>query len=372
MKHFVLLLTAGLFLLTSCPLFAHQTNTSYASITVKPDKLEVMFTFDITDLHKAFALDKDDNGSVEREELLGAMPRMYAYYEEHFALALGYMPAALTPQEGGFTQDDFGNLFINFVFTKALDEVPGEIGLSVDFFETFGKDHKVLAKIVCGDKLDQAVLTHDVARRRFIVGGEVTFAQQVREFTVLGVEHIFLGYDHIMFLVGLLLLGGRFGNLVKIVTAFTLAHSMTLICAALEILSLPGRLVESGIALSIAYVGAENLLLLASAHKTPLAESTKHRWILTFCFGLIHGFGFANVLRDLGLPAKGLVGSLLAFNLGVEIGQVVIVALLFPLVLLITRAPARKAVVYSASLVIMIFGLLWFVERIFGLEFMPI
>ena len=145
-----------------------------------------------------------------------------------------------------------------------------------------------------------------------------------------------------------------------------------LICAALEILSLPGRLVESGIALSIAYVGAENFLLLAGAGKTPLEESTKHRWILTFCFGLVHGFGFANVLRDLGLPTKGLIGSLLSFNLGVEIGQLAIVALLFPLVLYIARTRFRKPVIYCASAVILVFGLLWFVERILGLEFMPI
>jgi len=361
-----------LFICSSSLLFAHQTNTSYTSITVTPNKLEVTFTFDLTDLNKAFALDIDQDGTVNREELLAAMPRMYEYFEKRFALAIGYTPTALEQQEGGFTQDDFGNLFINFVFTKALDQAPGEIGLSIDFFETFGKDHKVLAKIVYGDKLDQAIFTPDEMRRRFIVGGEATFGQQVREFTVLGVEHIFLGYDHIMFLVGLLIIGGRFGNLVRIVTSFTIAHSLTLICAALEILSLPGRLVESGIALSIAYVGAENFLLLAGSHKTPLEESTKHRWVLTFCFGLVHGFGFANVLRDLGLPPKGLIGSLLAFNLGVEIGQLAIVALLFPLVIFITRTRFRKPVVYSASAIILLFGLLWFVERILGLEFMPI
>lgn len=354
------------------PLFAHQTNTSYVALTVKERQLEVMLTFDLTDLNKAFKLDADQDGSVNREELLGAMPAMYEYFAPRFTLALGYTPATLEQQEGGFTQDDFGNLFINFLFIKKLEAVPGEIGFSVDYFEKFGENHKVLAKIVYGDKLDQAVFTPEETRQRFIVGGEATLTQQIREFTILGVEHIFLGYDHIMFLVGLLIIGGRFGNLVKIVTSFTIAHSITLICAALEILALPGRLVESGIALSIAYVGAENFLLLGSTDKTPLEESTKHRWILTFCFGLVHGFGFANVLRDLGLPAKGLIGSLLAFNLGVELGQLAIVALLFPLVLFLTRAQYRKATVYFASAVIFSFGALWFVERIMGLEFMPI
>lgn len=371
MKQFVL---CGIILLQASisNLFAHQTNTSYVALTVKENQIEVMLTFDLTDLNKAFDLDADQDGSVNREELLGAMPKMYEYFAPRFTLALGYTPAALEQQEGGFTQDDFGNLFINFLFIKKIAAVPGELGFSVDYVEKFGEDHKVLAKIVYRDKLDQAVFTRGETRQRFIVGGEMKLARQVREFTALGVEHIFLGYDHLMFLVALLLLGGRFGGLVKIVTAFTLAHSLTLICAALEILSLPGRLVESGIALSIAYVGAENFLLLASAHKTPLEESTKHRWILTFCFGLVHGFGFANVLRDLGLPTKGLIGSLLAFNLGVELGQVAIVALLFPLVLYLARTSWRKPVIYFISGVILLFGMLWFVERIAGLEFMPI
>ncbi len=368
MKRLVFLL----FVCLSNPLLAHQTNTSYVALTVKENQIEVLLTFDLTDLNKAFRLDRNQDGTVDREELLEAMPAMYEYFAPRFTMTIGYTPVEVEQQEGGFTQDDFGNLFINFLFIKKIAAVPGELGFSIDYFEKFGEDHKVLAKIVYGEKLDQAVFTREETRQRFIVGGEATFGQQIREFTILGVEHIFLGYDHIMFLIGLLIIGGRFGSLVKIVTSFTIAHSITLICAALEILALPGRLVESGIALSIAYVGAENFLLLNNADKTPLEESTKHRWILTFCFGLVHGFGFANVLRDLGLPAKGLIGSLLAFNLGVELGQVAIVALLFPLVLFLTRAQYRKAAVYSASAVIFLFGALWFVERIMGLEFMPI
>jgi hypothetical protein len=163
-------------------------------------------------------------------------------------------------------------------------------------------------------------------------------------FIRLGIEHIFLGYDHIMFLLALLLLGGRFWTLVKIVTAFTIAHSITLIAAALQWVSLPSRFIETGIALSIAYVAAENFW----------AKRADHRWIITFLFGLVHGFGFANVLTQLGLPSKGLVASLLAFNVGVEAGQVAIVSVLFPV-----------------SSVILAFGLGWAIERSFDLSFMP-
>jgi hypothetical protein len=121
--------------------------------------------------------------------------------------------------------------------------------------------------------------------------------------------------------------------------------------------------VESGIALSIAYVAAENLF----------RDEAKRRWILTFCFGLVHGFGFANVLRELGLPKKGLVLSLLGFNVGVEIGQVCIVAALFPAVIWLGKRPRpfRRRVVTIASCAVLAFGAGWFVERAFGLEFMP-
>jgi hydrogenase/urease accessory protein HupE len=179
---------------------------------------------------------------------------------------------------------------------------------------------------------------------------------QARSFLALGVEHIFTGYDHLLFLVGLLLLGGRFWSLFKIVTAFTVAHSVTLILAALEVVNVPPRIVEPAIALSIAYVGAENFFL----------KSTDRRWIIAFAFGLIHGFGFAGILREMGLPQRGLVLSLLSFNVGVEAGQLAVVAVVLPVILLIRRQAWQRRAVYAASLAITGMGLYWFVERLWG------
>ena len=177
-------------------------------------------------------------------------------------------------------------------------------------------------------------------------------------------EHIFLGYDHLLFLLALILLS-RFRDLVLVVTSFTLAHTLTLILVALELVTLPTRLVESGIALTIVYVALENLW----------TKDTSHRWLLTFCFGLVHGFGFANVLRELGLPATGLVRSLLSFNVGVELGQLAVV----PPAWLAWRGCPRwrdnEAAVRKAdrglSLVIAAPGTAWFVDRAFALRFMP-
>gem|GEM_PF-193662 len=341
---------------------AHDLNSSYSAIVVTPDSLQAVFTFDISDLKKNFSLDANGDTQVDRDELLAAMPGIYDYVEEHTAISINFAPAKLERRPGGFTQDDFGNVFINFNFARPLTALPAEISVRLGFFEKFGAQHKNLAKIVAGEQIQQAIFTEDSQGQRFVIGGEISLFSQIGAFITLGVEHIFLGYDHIMFLFALIVIGGRLLDLVKIVTAFTVAHSLTLILAALEILQLPPRLIESAIALSIAYVAAENFVI----------DQSNHRWILTFMFGLVHGFGFANVLRDLGLPTTGLVPSLLAFNVGVEIGQLCIVAVFFPITLWIAKKKFQRQVVFAFSSVILLFGLAWFVERAFGLEFMPL
>jgi hypothetical protein len=346
----------------AAPAGAHDLNSSYTAVVVTPDSLQAAFTFDLSDLNRNFGIDTDHDENITRDELLAAMPAISDYVEQSVALAVNFSPAELERRPGGFTQDDFGNIFINFNFGKKLNGLPAEISLNIDFFKKFGEQHKNLAKIVVGEQIQQAVFSSENPRQRFAIGGKVSLLNQIGEFTKLGIEHIFLGYDHIMFLFALIVIGGRLANLIKIVTAFTVAHSITLILAALEVLKLPSTIIESGIALSIAYVAAENFVI----------AQADHRWMLTFIFGLVHGFGFANVLRDLGLPATGLVPSLLAFNVGVEIGQLCIVAVFFPLTLWLARKKFQRQVVFAFSSVILLFGLGWFVERTFHLSFMPL
>ena len=178
--------------------------------------------------------------------------------------------------------------------------------------------------------------------------------QQARSFVLLGVEHILTGYDHLLFLLGLLLLGGSLGGLVKTVTAFTVAHSVTLALAVLDLVVLPARLVESAIALSVAYVATENLWRRERA--------LRGRWRLTFAFGLVHGLGFASILREVGLGAS-LPLSLAAFNLGVEAGQLAVVV---PLVLGVRVLAGRawaEPVRLGLSAGVAAAGVLWFVQR---------
>jgi hydrogenase/urease accessory protein HupE len=181
----------------------------------------------------------------------------------------------------------------------------------------------------------------------------------VREFVIQGIHHIFIGPDHILFIIGLLLLGGGIARLLKIITAFTIAHSLTLVLATLKIVDSPATIVEPAIALSIVFLGLETLYALKRQRRD-------HRVILAFVFGLIHGFGFAGVLADFGLPEGALGWSLAAFNVGVEIGQACIVLVVAPsLIALRSRNPiVAQRVEYVGTASIIIAGAFWFVERV--------
>lgn len=195
----------------------------------------------------------------------------------------------------------------------------------------------------------------------------------VRTFVVSGIEHILIGPDHILFLIGLLLLGGTLKRLALIVTAFTIGHSITLSLAALDLVSPPAQFVEPLIALTIVVVGADNVLVLrpfdsaSASGRLAQGTATDIRAWLAAGFGLIHGFGFAYVLKQIGLPQAALGWSLFAFNVGVEVGQLLIVAVVASLLLLVRRqsAAAAHSVALAGSVAVILVGLYWFVERVF-------
>ena len=188
----------------------------------------------------------------------------------------------------------------------------------------------------------------------------------VKTFVLSGIEHILIGRDHVLFLIGLLLLRGSMSRLALIVTAFTLGHSVTLSLAALDLVSPPSRLIEPLIALTIVIVGADNLMVLRGASDPRHPAKDIRAW-LAAAFGLIHGFGFATVLREFGLPRSALGWSLFAFNVGVEIGQLAIVVVVASsLAALSQRSPlwAIRAA-YAGSVLVSVAGAFWFVQRTF-------
>ncbi len=176
---------------------------------------------------------------------------------------------------------------------------------------------------------------------------------QFGSFFVLGVSHILEGYDHLLFLLAVLLVGGSIARLAGIVTAFTVAHSITLALASLGVFTLPPRPVEAMIAASIIYVAAENVL----------RDRADHRWLITFVFGLVHGFGFAGVLSEAGLVEGQVLVPLLGFNLGVESGQLLVVLVAVPVLRVLMKRLGERRVRSTLSWLVMGAGAVWLVER---------
>jgi hypothetical protein len=228
-----------------------------------------------------------------------------------------------------------------------------EIVIRDDLFDALGADYHTLARIDTPTRTVQFAFASESRETRLNLREG---AHGTASFVRLGIEHILTGWDHLLFLLVLLLRGGGWLSLVKIVTAFTLAHSVTLTLAALDLVALPDRFVEAVIALSIAAVAAENLFL------KPVVS---RRWLVSFCFGLVHGFGFSSALRELGLPHQGLLFSLFGFNAGVELGQVLVLALALPALVLLRSTRWEPRVVWSSSLAVLLVSLVLFVERAF-------
>jgi hydrogenase/urease accessory protein HupE len=171
----------------------------------------------------------------------------------------------------------------------------------------------------------------------------------------LGMLHILTGYDHLLFLLALLLRKQTFKQYAAIITSFTIAHSITISLAVLGIVDLPSRFIEATIAFSIFYVAVENLF----------RKEINHRWGLTFIFGLIHGLGFANILKEMDIPKSQLVSSLLSFNIGIEAVQLILVILFLPVLSFLQRPPYSQRIIQIGSIIIILLGGFWFLERVF-------
>jgi hydrogenase/urease accessory protein HupE len=209
-----------------------------------------------------------------------------------------------------------------------------------------------------GQLRQQVIFNAETGAHTYYRGTTQGAIEVMKTFIPSGTHHILIGPDHILFLIGLLLLGGSWGALVRIVTAFTIGHSITLSLAALDIVTPPPTIIEPAIALSIVFVGADNLVR---------GDGRDLRAWVALVFGLVHGFGFANVLREFGLPREALGWSLFSFNFGVEIGQLMVVLLVSSLLAAIRRRDQLlgSRVAFAGSIVVIAAGTYWFVQRVF-------
>lgn len=196
------------------------------------------------------------------------------------------------------------------------------------------------------------------------IAANITTAGQ---FIYQGILHILMGYDHILFILALMLGISKFWSLFKVITAFTIAHSVTLILSSLDIAIVSSSIVEPLIALSVVYVALEKYILLGMkkifSHLS--IETMSHRWKVALGFGLVHGLGFASVLREIHIPEGLFTTSLISFNVGVEIGQLIIIALALPVLYLIMKTRWQTYFLNGASVIIGITGIIWFISRVF-------
>ena len=250
---------------------------------------------------------------------------------------------------------------VRIAFT-AQGDPSGTLTLGGVLFPT-DPNHKTFVSVYRNEALvREAVWSRDTPPVAFAPGEKQSTLDVIKQFVREGIHHIFIGPDHILFIAGLMLLGGSLKKLLKIVTAFTLAHSITLALATLNIVNPSPRLVEPTIALSIVFVGLHTLWV-QNRH-----EHRDMRVIFAALFGLIHGFGFASVLREMELPPAALGWSLFSFNVGVEIGQMCIVLAVAPLLALLCQKneKAGRAIVQVGSWCVVLAGAYWFGERLFG------
>lgn len=346
---FVLLCAYG------APAFAHPTPFSYLDIRVGNVQARVDLVAHIIDIAHELNIDPPER-LFEPGVLAERGPEVVRLLSNRLSLSADGARVSVDSWSRPVPVPDRQSLRI-----EGRVSMPRQLGTLQVEARMFPYDplHQTFVNVYERDVLAlQAILDVSKARVEFFSGSRQGVFAVVRRFVPSGIQHILIGPDHLLFLVGLLLLGGSLRQLALVVSAFTLAHSITLTLAALSIVNPPARIIEPAIALSIVYVGADNLMV---------RDGRDMRAWIAFGFGFIHGFGFANVLREMDLPRLALGWSLFSFNLGVEIGQmltVVVVASL--LALLRSRSEeAGRRVARVGSTAVIIAGACWFIQRVF-------
>lgn len=336
---------------------AHEVGLSRGTYVVEGERVTAEIVLSRREVASIVpAVDADRDGSVTASELDAARPALKKGIVDRILVRSGDAPCPGVVVEARLAEEDGLDLRAAFTCSAVISQAHVELPLLDDL----ANGHRHIARAATGVQVTETVLSR--AQRGFDIGapsgGAVPPPKRDRfSMLVLGVEHILTGYDHLLFLFGLVLVGGRWRSLLWVVTAFTLAHSITLGLAALGVWTPKPSIIEPLIALSIAYVGVENFFV----------KNAEKRWRITFPFGLIHGFGFAGALREVALPRADVPAALFLFNAGVELGQIGVLAIVLPLLAVLRKQPwFEKVGVRVASAAIVVAGLVWFFTRVFG------
>jgi hydrogenase/urease accessory protein HupE len=339
-----------------CPAigWAHPAPFSYADLSLADAGIDGAIVLHVYDVAHDLRIDPADR-LLDLATAQGQRAALEALIRARVQLTAD--GATLSPTFGGIeVLPDRSSLRVQVRWP--LGRAPGQLTFAALLFP-YDQTHQTFVNVYeRGHLTSQAILDVHRSSYDYFVGSRQGTWAVVRKFLSAGIHHILIGPDHLLFLVGLLLLGGRLRQLAFIVTAFTAAHSVTLALAVLNIVNPPARLIEPAIALSIVYVGADNLLT---------GQGRDLRAVVAFVFGFIHGFGFANVLREMDLPARALGWSLVSFNVGVEIGQVAVVVVVASALALVRsrHEAAGRRLAFAGSIAVIVAGSYWFIQRVF-------
>jgi hydrogenase/urease accessory protein HupE len=338
---------------------AHDVQASWTTVRFSPGACELTVRLH-AEAVRLLIQETAPGATFEPENIEKVRPALRSFGKTLYEVNAGGLTLEATETDVSVVED---NLVFRLVYPRMAE---GALRLKATHLTRFPPEF--IAHVSVADEAGKAHASHVLSQSRPLVEIEPPSRAAKRgndtqssflSFLRLGVEHILKGYDHLLFLLGLLVVCRRFKTMALVITCFTLAHSVTLALAALDLVALSPRLVEPLIAASIVFVGVENLLR---------RDEPRWRWALTLAFGLIHGFGFAGVLREAGLGSSGagLLAPLFSFNLGVELGQVAVAAVVLPLLWRMRQWPAfERRGQFFISIFVLLAGAYWLIQRLF-------
>lgn len=359
-KHFsrfapAICLLLVLMILAAASAFAHDSGLSAARLKLDGNKIAARLTFARDEIAIIAPMDADRDGRITQSEFDAARPWLESLARESFAVSLD--GSEFSPAAAAVNLDEGDAIHFDLEFPPTQGS---RLILRSLLIDKLARGHRQFLSLLDAGENTLAQRMLDAASNSFECDLAAlpiphTRPHAFRGFLLLGIEHILLGFDHLAFLFALLIAGGKAREAVKIITSFTVAHSITLGLATMDVVKVPPGIVEPLIAASIIFVGLENIF----------RREIKRRWLLTFAFGLVHGFGFASALGEIGV-GSGLraVAPLLSFNLGVEIGQIAIAALILPLIWKLRQQPQFVIrYVPACSILVALAGGYWLIER---------
>jgi hydrogenase/urease accessory protein HupE len=357
-----IVLSISIWIVLVIPVWAHDPGLSNVDVKIESNRLTALLVYNYVDIEGAVPVDKNLDRTITPDELNAAKLQLEELARN--AIIVNIDGAIVQPTEAQVriakAEDGRDTAYFSLVYPRAPSSA---LLIKSNLMDKLSRGHREYFRLTnaAGNTIAERLLDVNNTTAE-VTAGELSAAlgkwHTFKQFLLLGIEHILLGFDHLCFLFALLLVATTLGSVLKIVTSFTIAHSITLALAAFDKVTLSPSIVEPMIAVSIVYVALENIWRKG--------KDIEGRWLLTFAFGLIHGFGFAGVLKELNIGAggSGIAIPLVSFNVGVELGQLAVAALVWPLLQWLRNRPSLTAkLVPVGSLLVAVAGGYWLIER---------